>query len=404
MMTPAHTGGDLAELVCSNSLGSSSPDHPSGRLKGELSSLKSLIIGCAEATSVPAGGSLAVDRRLFSEEVAARIEGHPSIKLVRCEITDVKELELPAVIATGPLTSPSMLQSLMELSGSGSLYMYDAVAPIITSESIDSSKVFSASRYDKGTPDYLNCPMDEEQYGRFYDALISAERAPLSKADDLKLYEACMPIEEMADRGRDTIRFGPLKPVGLTDPRTGASPYAVVQLRREDLPGTSYNLVGFQTRLKWPEQKRVFSLIPGLEKAEFVRYGVVHRNSYLNSPGLLDQSLMFRNMPGLFAAGQLTGSEGYTESTATGALAGLNAARLVFGEQPLIFPEDTMIGALAAYISKGKGGSFDPMGISFGLLPEGKKVRMPKKERRMLQLKESKAAFEAFMEKACLNR
>ncbi|HOA15958.1 MAG TPA: methylenetetrahydrofolate--tRNA-(uracil(54)-C(5))-methyltransferase (FADH(2)-oxidizing) TrmFO [Bacillota bacterium] len=403
-MTPAHEGGDLAELVCSNSLGSSSSDHPSGRLKDELRKIDSLIIACAEGTSVPAGRSLAVDRHLFSRKVASMIEANRSIRLVRREIDDIGELEMPAVIATGPLTSDAMLRSLIRLCGSDALYMYDAVAPIVSSDSIDFSKVFYASRYGKGTPDYINCPMDERQYGIFYEALVSAQRAPLSKSDDMKLYEACMPIEEMADRGRDTIRFGPLKPVGLRDPRTGEVPYAVVQLRREDLPGTSYNLVGFQTRLKWPEQKRVFSLIPGLENAEFIRYGVVHRNIYLDSPRILDKSLMFRNMPGLFAAGQITGSEGYTESAATGALAGMNASRMAMGLEPLTLPEGTMIGALAAYIANGKGDSFDPMGICFGLLPEGGRTGLPKKERRSLQIKEAKLTFETYIEKAGIGR
>lgn len=403
-MTSAHTTGDLAELVCSNSLGSASPDHPSGRLKAELKALKSMIVECAERTSVPAGGSLAVDRARFSAEIGRMIEDNPLIKVVRTEIMEIGQLELPAVIATGPLTSDSMLGTLRSLTGSDSLYMYDAVAPIIVADSIDFTKVYSASRYDKGTPDYLNCPMDEDQYRHFFEALVAAEKAPLSKADDLKVYEACMPIEEMAGRGRDTMRFGPLKPVGLIDPRTGKMPHAVVQLRREDLPGNAYNIVGFQTRLKWHEQKRVFSLIPGLERAEFIRYGVVHRNTYLNSPGILDSTMMFKNHEGLLAAGQLTGSEGYTESTATGALAGINAARTALGFDRIIFPQNTMIGALASYIAKGKGSRFDPMGISLGLLPEYKSGRIPKKDRRMRQLEAAKKEFESFITKAGLDK
>ena len=275
--------------------------------------------------------------------------------------------------------------------------MYDAVAPIIAADSIDQSKVYLASRYGKGEPDYLNCPMDEAQYLAFYKALVEAERVPLTRAEDIKLFEACMPIEEMAGRGIDTIRFGPLKPVGLDDPNTGKMPYAVVQLRKEDLPGTSYNMVGFQTRLKWPEQRRVFSMIPGLENAEFLRYGVVHRNSYLNSPGILDCDMMFIEHKGLFAAGQLTGSEGYVESTATGAIAGINAARLALGLGSCKFPQGSCIGALASYISKGKGTSFDPMSMNFGLLPEPSVRPKSRKGKRELQISAAKAAFRSFL-------
>lgn len=400
VMTPAHKGPHLSELVCSNSLGSASADHPSGRLKEELRKLGSLIIRCAEECSVPAGGSLSVDRVLFSDSVERLIHDNPRIEIVREEVRSLGSIPLPAIIATGPLTSPGMLTELEGIAGSGSLYMYDAVAPIISADTIDFSKVYEASRYGKGTPDYLNCPMDKTQYDKFYDALIAAERAPLSKGEDMKLYEACMPIEEMADRGRDTIRFGPLKPVGLEDPRTGSEPYAVVQLRREDLPGSSYNIVGFQTRLKWPEQKRVFSMIPGLENAEFVRYGVVHRNTYLHSPGLLGPDMMFLSREGLFAAGQLTGSEGYVESTATGALAGINAARLALGHDTLVFPETTCIGALAAYVTHGKGDVFDPMGICFGLLPTPKGRMRSKKMKRQMQIDAAREDFEAFIKEA----
>ncbi len=397
VMTPAHTGAHLAELVCSNSLGALSSDVPAGLLKEELRLLDSLIIGCADESKVPAGGALAVDRIKFSEAIERRIEENPLIELIREEIADIESLQRPAVIATGPLTSAPLMHNLEALLGGNSLYMYDAVAPIIASDSIDLSKVYLASRYGKGEPDYLNCQMDEAQYLAFYKALVEAERVPLTRAEDIKLFEACMPIEEMADRGVDTIRFGPLKPVGLDDPATGKMPYAIVQLRKEDLPGTSYNMVGFQTRLRWPEQKRVFSMIPGLENAEFLRYGVVHRNSYLNSPGILDADMMFIDHEGLFAAGQLTGSEGYVESTATGAIAGINAARLALGLASCMFPQGSCIGALASYISKGKGTSFDPMSMNFGLLPEPTVRPKSRKSKREMQISAAKAAFNAFL-------
>lgn len=396
-MGPAHEGEGLAELVCSNSLGSDSPDHPSGNLKNELRALDSIIIAAADRFRVPAGGALAVDRELFSAEITRLISQNPRIEVIREEVTDVMQVPLPAVIATGPLTSDALMASLERMLGSGSLYMYDAVAPIISAESIDFGKVFAASRYGKGEADYLNCPMDKSEYLAFREALVSAERVPLSRAEDMRLFEACMPIEEMADRGVDTIRFGPLKPVGLEDPLTGQMPYAVVQLRREDLPGTSYNLVGFQTRLKWGEQKRVFSMIPGLEAARFIRYGVVHRNLYLNSPELVGEGLMFRSFDGLFAAGQITGSEGYIESTATGALAGINAARHSIGRPPIEPPPETCMGALARYVRIGKSGRFDPMSISFGLLPDPPDRHRGRKEKRQAQLDAARLAYRDFL-------
>lgn len=401
-MTAAHTGPDFAELVCSNSLGSNSKEHPSGELKEELRKLDSLILKCADACSVPAGGSLSVDRRAFSAMVRALIAECPAIKVTIREVDDIKPGILPAVLASGPLTAPRLAEFIRSFTGEDSLYMYDAVAPIISADSIDIDKVYAASRYGKGSADYLNCPMDEKEYGVFYEALISAERAPLGGCDELKLFEACMPIEEMARRGKDTIRFGPLKPVGLADPRTGKLPHAVVQLRREDLPGKSYNLVGFQTRLKWSEQKRVFMMIPGLENARFVRYGVMHRNTYLDSPKLLGPDLMFKARPGLFAAGQLTGSEGYTEATATGALAGINAAKFASGAKTLTMPEQTCVGALAAYVSKGKGGRFDPMGICFGILPDPPGKFKSKNDRRRAQLSEADKAYAEFIERSGL--
>lgn len=396
--SPAHSGEALAELVCSNSLGSDSAEHPSGNLKNELRALGSVIIEAADRFRVPAGGALAVDRGLFSAEITRLISENPRIKLIRAEVEDVRQVPPPAVIATGPLTSDSLISSLERMLGTGSLYMYDAVAPIVSSDSIDYSKVFAASRYGKGEADYINCPMDKEQYLAFREALVTAERVPLSRAEDMRLFEACMPIEEMADRGVDTIRFGPLKPVGLEDPSTGQMPYAVVQLRMEDLPGSSYNLVGFQTRLKWGEQRRVFSLIPGLESANFIRYGVVHRNSYLNSPELLGEGLMLRSFSGLFAAGQLTGSEGYVESTATGALAGINAARMTIGKAPIEPPAESCMGALARYVRLGKTGRFDPMSISFGLLPDPIGRHRGRKEKRQAQLEAARIAFKGFLQ------
>ncbi len=392
----AHEGDGLAELVCSNSLGSDSADHPSGNLKDELREIGSIIISAADRFRVPAGGALAVDRALFSAEITRMIGGNPKIEVRREEVSDIRQVPLPAVIATGPLTSDAMMSSLEQMLGTGSLYMYDAVAPIISADSIDFTKIFAASRYGKGEADYLNCPMDKSRYLSFREALVSAERVPLSRAEDMRLFEACMPIEEMADRGIDTIRFGPLKPVGLEDPETGQMPYAVVQLRREDLPGTSFNMVGFQTRLKWGEQKRVFSMIPGLESAQFIRYGVVHRNLYLNSPELLGEGLIFRSFDGLFAAGQITGSEGYVESAATGALAGINAARHAMGMPPVEPPPETCMGALARYVRLGKSGRFDPMSISFGLLPDPAVRFRGRKEKRQAQLEAARIAFRAF--------
>lgn len=394
----AHSGEALAELVCSNSLGSDSAEHPSGNLKQELRELGSVIIQAADRFRVPAGGALAVDRELFSSEVTRLISEDPRIKVIRGEVEDVRDVPWPAVIATGPLTSDPLMSSLEQMLGAGSLYMYDAVAPIVSADSIDFSRVFAASRYGKGEADYINCPMDKEQYLAFRDALVKAERVPLSRAEDMRLFEACMPIEEMADRGVDTIRFGPLKPVGLEDPSTGQMPYAVVQLRTENLPKSSYNLVGFQTRLRWGEQRRVFSMIPGLESASFIRYGVVHRNSYLDSPQLLGEGLMFRSFSGLFAAGQLTGSEGYVESTATGALAGINAARLAMGKAPVEPPAESCLGALASYVRLGKTGRFDPMSISFGLLPDPIGRHRGRKEKRQAQLEAARIAFKGFLQ------
>lgn len=368
-LTPAHRTGLLAELVCSNSLGAEPLDKPLGLLKEELRRLGSLILSCAYETRVPAGGSLAVSRDDFARLVTERIESHPNIKLIREEVTEIPDG--PVIIATGPLTSDALAARIQELIGEEYLYFYDAIAPIVTYESIDMSKAFRASRYGRGGEDYINCPMTREEYYRFVDALVQAETIELRsfEKEDPKFFEACLPIEVIAKRGREALAFGPLRPVGLIDPRTGQQPYAVVQLRQDDAAGTLYNLVGFQTNLKWGEQERVFRLIPGLEKAEFVRYGQMHRNTFINSPKLLLPTLQFKHRPDLFFAGQITGSEGYVGSTATGLVAGLNMARLLKGEELLVLPPTTMIGALCHYITDPRLKNFQPMKANFGLLP-----------------------------------
>jgi len=382
-LTPAHRTGFLAELVCSNSLGAEPIDKPLGLLKEELRRLGSLIISCADETRVPAGGSLAVSRDDFARLVTERIESHPNIRLIREEVTEIPPG--PVIIATGPLTSDALAQRIRELIGEEYLYFYDAIAPIVTYESIDMTKAFRASRYGRGGEDYINCPMTQEEYYRFVDALLQAETIELRdfEKEDPKFFEACLPIEVIARRGREALAFGPLRPVGLVDPRTGKQPYAVVQLRQDDAAGTLYNLVGFQTNLKWGEQERVFRLIPGLEKAEFVRFGQMHRNTFINSPKLLLPTLQFRQRHDLFFAGQITGSEGYVGSTATGLVAGLNMARLLRGEEPLIFPTTTMIGALCRYITDPRLKEFQPMKANFGLLPPLER-RVKKKQARYI--------------------
>lgn len=367
--TPAHHYKGLAELVCSNSLKAARHDSAAGLLKEEMERLGSLIIPCAKANAVEAGGALAVDRERFSDCVTEKIMSNPFIKVIDKEITEIPEGTV--IIATGPLTAGGLAENIREKCGSY-LSFFDAAAPIVTYESLDKEKVFFASRYDRGDADYINCPMNKEEYLAFYNALISAESAPLKEFDkrDFKVYEGCMPIEILAKRGEDTMRFGPLKPVGLIDKRTGKRPYAVIQLRKENAGGTLYNLVGFQTNLKFGEQKRVFSMIPGLENAEFVRFGVMHRNSFIDSPKLLSNDYSLRTDPDIFFAGQITGVEGYIESAASGIMAGINAARRVKGESPLVLPSETMTGALTAYISGGCSGEFQPMGCNMGILPE----------------------------------
>jgi len=369
--TPAHVSDRLAELVCSNSLGSDLPDRAAGLLKAELRYLHSLVLACADDTRVPAGGALAVDRELFAAEVTRRVEGHPHIRLVRQEVTAIPES--PAVIATGPLTSDALAESVASLTGQEHLYFYDALAPIVVADSIDMSVAFRASRYGRGGADYINCPMTEEEYERFVDALVTAERIPVhqfeQEREEARFFEGCLPVEVLAGRGWDALAFGPLRPVGLTDPRTGKWPYAVVQLRQDNLAGTLYNMVGFQTNLRYGEQERVFRLIPGLERAEFVRHGQMHRNTFINAPLLLEPTMGFGSRPGLFFAGQITGVEGYVGSVGSGWVAGVNVARSVLGQEPLVLPRTTMLGALCHYVSHADPARFQPMKANFGLLP-----------------------------------
>ncbi len=368
-MAPAHRTGGLAELVCSNSLGSNLVDRAMGLLKEELRRLGSLVVACADETALPAGGALAVGREAFSGLVGERIEAHPRIALIRDEVREIPE-ERPLVIATGPLTSESLTEEIAKLTGEEYLHFYDAMAPIVTAASIVEDKVFRSSRYGRGDGDYINCPLDEEQYNLFVDELLRADTIPLrdfEKEDD-RFFEACLPVEVIARRGREALAYGPLRPVGLIDPRTGRQPHAVVQLRQDDLAGTLYNMVGFQTNLRWGEQGRVFRLIPGLERAEFVRYGQMHRNTFINSPTLLEPTLHCRVGQGIFFAGQITGSEGYAAAIAGGYLAGVNAARLAKGEPLVAFPDTTMMGALFRYITAAEAKDFQPMKPNFGLL------------------------------------
>ena len=364
-MSPAHRYTGFAELVCSNSLKAARPDSAAGMLKAEMRLLGSLTMEAAEKTAVEAGGALAVNRTDFSDFITEKLRSHPNITVHECEITDFPERN--TVIATGPLTSEPFAEVIYNRLGKA-LSFYDAAAPIVTAESIDMSKAFFASRYDKGGADYINCPFSREEYEIFYNALITAETAPLHEFEDLTVYEGCMPVEVLAKRGADSVRYGCMKPVGLTDPRTGHRPYAAVQLRKENREGTLYNIVGFQTNLKFGEQKRVFGLIPGLENAEFMRYGVMHRNTFLNSPALLDSGFMLKGSDNIYFAGQMTGVEGYTESAASGIIAGINICRSLSGQAHLQLPETSMIGALAKHIST-ENADFQPMGANMGILP-----------------------------------
>lgn len=382
--SPAHHSDDFAELVCSNSLRSAEITNGAGLLKEELFRMGSLIMEAAKKTRVAAGGALAVDRNLFSEYVTEKIRSNPNITVVEKEVTELPADEI-TVVATGPLTSDALAAKISELIGGKSLYFYDAAAPIVDAESIDMSKAFFATRYDKGTPDYINCPFTEEEYKAFYNALINAEEAKLhdfESGEKLKVFEGCMPVEVMAKRGEDTLRFGPMKPVGIKHPETGEEYYAIVQLRKENDHGSMYNLVGFQTHLTWGEQKRVFRMIPGLENAEFLRYGVMHRNTFLCSPELLNADYSMREHPNLYFAGQMTGVEGYIESAASGFVAGVNAALKAQGKEAFIFPEEMMTGAMAYYVSHGDKTIFQPMNANFGVMPPlGYKVKGGKRVR-----------------------
>lgn len=395
LLTPAHKTGQLAEIVCSNSLGSENKDgrvSAAGILKEELALLDSLILSCAQASRVPAGGALAVDREKFSGLVTQRIESCANIHIIREEYTHLPE-EL-AIISSGPLTSDSLAEAMKEIAGER-IYFYDAVAPVIMRESIDMSKVFVSGRYGRGD-DYINCPMNKEEYLRFHDALVHAERNLPHDFERDKYFEGCMPVEAIAERGTNTLRFGPMKPRGLIDPKTNREPYAAVQLRQDNFDGTLYNLVGFQTGLKWPEQKRVFSMIPGLENAEFVRLGVMHRNTSVNAPAVLDEWLRLKERKNIFLAGQITGVEGYMESTAMGLAAGINASMILEGKDLISWPRDSAVGSLIHYLMTTEPSHFQPMNINLGLFPELVNVR-GKKERAKIHRDIAIESLKAFL-------
>lgn len=395
--TPQHKTDKFAELVCSNSFRGAAITNAVGLLKEEMRRLDSVMMQAAEKTQVPAGGALAVDREEFSAFITQAVSENPLIEVIRGEITDLPNLdEEITIIATGPLTSDALAAKIHEFNGGDGFYFYDAAAPIIDANTIDYDKVYKKSRYDKGEADYINCPMTKKEFNNFQQALITAEEAPLNSFEDLKVFEGCMPIEEMAKRGYKTMLFGPMKPVGLeypdtyTGPRDGdfKTPYAVVQLRQDNASASLYNIVGFQTHLKWGEQKRVFQMIPGLENAEFVRYGVMHRNSYMDSPNLLKQTFQSRKQENLFFAGQMTGVEGYVESAASGLVAGINAARLFKGEEEIIFPQTTAIGALPYYITHTDSKHFQPMNVTFGIVKELEGTRIRDKKERYTKVAE----------------
>ena len=380
--TPAHKSDLFGELVCSNSLKAMRVESAAGLLKEEMRRLDSFLMKCADKCAVPAGGALAVDREIFARLVTEGIHNHPNITVIGDEVTSIPT-DAVTVIATGPLTSDALAAQIEKMFGD-SLSFFDAAAPIVTAESVDMDYAFCASRYDRGgEDDYINCPMNKEEYEIFYEALVNAERAPLHDFDVMnpKVYEGCMPVEVLAQRGEGALRFGPMKPVGLVNPRTGHRPWAVLQLRKENTAGSMYNLVGFQTNLKFPEQKRVFSLIPALHKAEFTRYGVMHRNTFLCSPKILDSDFSVKENKNLFFAGQITGVEGYMESAASGIMAGINAANTVLGKKTVVLPDTSMIGALSRYISNPEVKKFQPMGANFGVLPELENRPRDKKER-----------------------
>jgi len=402
-MTPAHQTSDFAELVCSNSLKSESPNTAPWLLKEEMRRVGSLLLEIARACSVPAGHALAVDRSDFAAEVTRAISRVPLVTIHRAEVTKIAQDEI-TVVATGPLTSEGLSQTIAELSGGSHLYFYDSISPIVDAESIDRSKVYFAARYDKGTADYINCPMSKPEYDRFFDALVAAESVEARDWEKLNYFEGCLPIEEIARRGRDTLRFGPMKPVGLKDPRTGEAPYAVVQLRQENLRADSYNLVGFQNHLKFGEQARVLRLIPGLENSRFLRFGQIHRNTYINSPSLLNATLQMKARTGIFFAGQICGVEGYVESIATGMLAGIHAAALVSGGIPLPPPRPTAVGSLVHYITHADPDDFQPANITFDLLPPlAAKIR-DRQRRHEAQCALALSELEAWLGQVCQAR
>lgn len=399
-MTPAHQSDRLAELVCSNSLGSDLPDRAPGVLKRELRRLGSLLMACADRAVVPAGGALAVDREIFAELVTERLANHPLITIVREEVTRIPEG--PCIVATGPLTAQPLAEELARLLGAEYLYFYDAIAPTVYADTINMEIAFRASRYERGeddTGDYINCPLTREEYERFVKALLEAERIPLRdfEQEDPRFFEACLPVEQIAARGLQSLAFGPMRPVGLRDPRTGRRPYAVVQLRQDNLAGTLYSLVGFQTNLRWTEQRRIFRMIPGLENAEFARYGMMHRNTFINAPMHLNPTLQYRQREDLFFAGQITGVEGYVGNIGTGLLAGVNAARLVQGKPLWELPATTMLGALCHYITHAPPQDFQPMKANFGIMPPLELPLRHKTERKRAYADRAYQDLEAFL-------
>lgn len=400
--TAAHKTDHLAEIVCSNSLGSDDPLSAPGMLKEEMRRLNSLIIRIADEVRIPAGTALAVDREQFARKVTEALAEHPNIKILREEIQEIPEDAL-CIIATGPLTSPKLSEAIIQLTQSKNLFFFDAISPIVDADSLNPDRTFRASRYEKGTADYVNCPMDEMTYNSFYDALIQADRVQPKSFENVPYFEGCLPIEVMADRGRQTLLFGPLKPVGLIDPKTGQRPYAVLQLRPENLHGSCYNLVGFQTKLTYPEQRRVFRMIPGLENAEFLRCGSIHRNTFINAPILLQGTLQLKKQPRIFFAGQLVGVEGYVEAAASGGLAGINAARILAGLYPVTPPPSTAHGALLHYITTCEPKYFQPINSNFGLYPPlGMPVRDKQKKRQLIQ-ERATTHFKAWMTQSGLS-
>jgi len=401
--TAAHKTDQLAEIVCSNSLGSNDPLSAPGILKQEMRQLGSLIIKVADDVAVPAGAALAVDREQFSQKITQALSEHPNVRILREEIQDIPE-DAVCIIATGPLTSPKLSEAITQLTRSKNLYFFDAISPIVDTDSLNMDRIFRASRYDKGTADYLNCPMDEETYNQFYDALIQADRVQPKSFENIPYFEGCLPIEVMADRGRQTLAFGPMKPVGLIDPKTGTRPFAVLQLRAENQHGSCYNLVGFQTKLTYPEQKRIFRMIPGLEEAEFLRCGSIHRNTFINVPILLKDTLQLRKQSNIFFAGQLVGVEGYIEAAASGGLAGINAARLLAGQDLLTPPPTTAHGALLHYITTCEPKYFQPINTNFGLFPPFEKPIRDKQKKRQAIQERAISEFQSWTAQSGLSR